>query len=59
MAKNVYQENGFADRKAYLKSLATEYEVPYNQVAALASMLGPDEDFDGLVSELQDFAFFF
>jgi hypothetical protein len=52
--ENIYTENGYNDRKAYLKSLAEEYGVQYNTVAVLASMLGPSEDFDGLVSSLED-----
>jgi hypothetical protein len=51
---NVYTQNGYKDRHDYLKSLAEEFEIPYKTVAACASMLGPDEDFDGLVTQLED-----
>jgi hypothetical protein len=37
-----------------LKSLAEEYELPLEKVRLMADMLGPDEDFDGLLSELED-----
>ena len=48
----IYQENGFNTRREYLESLAQEY--PRDAVFALADMLGPTEDFDGLVTSLED-----
>ena len=51
---NVYQEHGFANRKEYLKHLAEDYDVPEEQVFMLAQLLGKNEDFDGLVSSIQD-----
>ncbi len=50
---SVYTDNGFKNRKEYLDSLAKEYnpEIVY----MLADLLGPIEDFDGLVTELEDF----
>ena len=51
---NVYQENGYNDRQDYLTSLADEYGVDYEVVEELASLLGPNEDFDGLVTMIQD-----
>lgn len=51
-AMNIYQENGFKDRKDYLKNLAFEYG-PI--VYTLADILGPNEDFDGLLSEIEDY----
>lgn len=51
---SIYTDNGYADRKAYLTVLAEEYEAPLNDVLLLAELLGPDEDFDGLVTMLQD-----
>jgi hypothetical protein len=51
---NVYTENGYKNRKNYLKNLAEEYDVSYSTVANIASILGPDEDFDGLVTTLED-----
>lgn len=50
----VYEVKGYIDRDDYLKSLAEEYEVDLATVLALASVLGPSEDFDGLVSALED-----
>lgn len=52
--KNIYQENGYKDRKDYLNSMAEEFDVPITVVLSIANMLGPNEDFDGLVSALED-----
>lgn len=49
-----YQELEFETRKAYLINLAEDHGVDRSQVFALASVLGPSEDFDGLVSHLED-----
>lgn len=51
---NNYTENGFKDRKDYLESLCEEYDRTI--VYALAHMLGVNEDFDGLVTALEDYA---
>ena len=53
---NMYQEEGFKNRREYLESLAEEYGVPAGKVFAIASVLGPDEDFDALVTEVEDYA---
>ena len=53
---DIYKAHGYENRKAYLKSLAEEYGVPYSVVSSLASMLGASEDFDGLICELEDYA---
>jgi hypothetical protein len=53
MSQTVYQQMGFENRKAYLDDLAANYgKIVYE----LATMLGPSEDFDGLVTELEDYA---
>ena len=49
-----YLLNGYESRRDYLESLADDFGVPTSLVFALASMLGKDEDFDGLVSMLDD-----
>jgi len=51
---NEYQLNGFKDRKAYLESLCKEYDRFI--VFSLASVLGPSEDFDGLITSLEDYS---
>ena len=43
-------------RADYLMSLACDYGVSYNTVVVLSDMLGPDEDFDGLIIALEDYA---
>ena len=44
------------ERRKYLESLAIEYGVPREVVFFVADVLGPSEDFDGLVIELEDYA---
>jgi hypothetical protein len=50
----IYQEKGFKNRNHYLRSLAEEYCIDEDTVFVLADMYGPQEDFDGLVTSLQD-----
>lgn len=52
MDKSIYRENGYENRRDYLESLCEEY--PRDAVYAAADMLGPNEDFDGLVTMLED-----
>ena len=54
MDKNIYQQNGYTDRDDYLTCLSEDYGVPLEDVYSLADMLGESEDFDGLVSALED-----
>ena len=51
---NIYIENGYANRKEYLDELAEMFCLPVGMVYASAEELGPNEDFDGLVSILED-----
>jgi hypothetical protein len=51
---SVYERNGYKDREEYLKSLADDWGVELFAVHMIADVLGPSEDFDGLVSELED-----
>lgn len=51
----IYQERGYENRKEYLECLADEYGIDTNTVFTLASLLGKDEDFDALVSALEDY----
>jgi hypothetical protein len=53
---SVYTDNGYASRKEYLMELSEEYACPIGTVLILANLLGPDEDFDGLVTSIQDWA---
>ena len=54
MDKNIYQENGYADRDDYLTCLSEDYGVSIEDVYSLAEMLGENDDFDGLVCGLED-----
>ena len=54
MADNIYIHNGYESRKDYLMSLADDYGVAPTVVFELAEMLGANEDFDCLISSLQD-----
>lgn len=54
---NIYQEYGFNNRKEYLQDLADNYGVSYSDVLALAEILGQNEDFDGLVTSIEDFQY--
>ena len=51
---NVCEEHGYTSRKEYLDNLAEDYDA--DKVYMLASLLGPSEDFDGLVVSLEDSA---
>lgn len=51
---SIYQENGFENRKEYLIDLADTYGIDVQTVFTLASILGSNEDFDGLVTALED-----
>lgn len=52
--ETIYQQEGFANRKEYLSSLADDFGLEESDVFAAASMLGPNEDFDGLITMLED-----
>ena len=52
--ENIYQENGYTDRDDYLTCLSEDYGVSIEDVYSLAEMLGDNEDFDGLLSALED-----
>ena len=52
----IYTEKGFRDRHEYLRELALTYGIPVGFVLTLADLLGPNEDFDGLVMGLEDYA---
>ena len=53
---NIYQEHGFDNREDYLKYLAEDYDMDYSAVKFLADLLGESEDFDGLITSLEDYA---
>ena len=51
---NIYQEHGFETRRADLEDLADTMGVDFRTVEIMADLLGPSEDFDGLVTALED-----
>lgn len=51
---NAYTDEGYKNRRDYLESLAEEYGMDIDTVLKVADMLGPGEDFDGLVTTLED-----
>jgi hypothetical protein len=53
---NVYTMNGYKNRRDYLENLASDMGLDRELVFSLASMLGSVEDFDGLVSSLEDYS---
>ena len=52
--EGVYAANGCKDRNDYLDSLANDHGIKPFAVNMMADILGDSEDFDGLVSELED-----
>ena len=55
MADDIYTRNGYRNRNEYLLGLADDFGITPMVVFELAGILGASEDFDGLVSSLQDF----
>lgn len=43
----------------YLRELSEDYNVPIDTVIMLADMLGENELYDGLVTELEDYSYCF
>jgi hypothetical protein len=53
---SIYTDEGYTSRRDYLENLADDYGINRETVFALAAMLGSSEDFDGLVTTLEDIA---
>ena len=51
---SVYTDAGYKNRRDFLEQLGDEYGADLQTVLEISSVLGPDEDFDGLVSALED-----
>jgi hypothetical protein len=49
-----YCKNAKATRREYLHQLAEDYDIPYTKLRVVADILGPMEDFDGLISHLNN-----
>lgn len=56
--KSIYEQNGFKDRRDYLKSVADDFGTDMMVVTGIAEILGENEDLDGLISTLEDIAEF-
>ena len=54
---SAYTDRGYENRRDYLESLALDYDIPKSTVFSLASFLGQNEDFDGLISTLDDYEY--
>lgn len=55
LVENSYQEHGFLNRDNYLTMLAFDYDVDEETVFELASIHGEEEDFDALLTLLDDY----
>ena len=53
---SIYTDEGFKNRRDYLENLADDMGLEVETVFMLADLLGPSEDFDGLVTSLEDIA---
>jgi hypothetical protein len=51
----VYKNNGYKNREDYLNNLADDRGIDRMTVDILADLLGDSEDFDGLISALDDY----
>lgn len=54
MSDTRYKQYGFNSREEYLKDVAASTGFDEDTVFAVADMLGPSEDFDGLINCLND-----
>ena len=55
--ETIYEKHGYIDRRDYLEHQSDIYGIPLGEVYMIAEVLGPDEDFDGLVNALEDYLF--
>jgi hypothetical protein len=51
-----YEEDGHIDRFGYLYALAKEHGMDFATLLAVLDYMPPSEDFDGLVTTVEDFA---
>ncbi len=52
---NIYREQGYASRGEYLLALSEEFEVDLATIVEVATILGSNEDFDGLPNAIEDY----
>ena len=53
---SIYTDEGYTSRRDYLENLADDMGIDRQTVFTLATMLGSSEDFDGLVTAVEDIA---
>jgi hypothetical protein len=51
---SAYTDNGYKNRKDYLQCMSEDYGVDLETVLIIADTYGPSEDWDGLISTLED-----
>ncbi len=51
-----YEADGYFDRFGYLKGLCEENGISWDTMMAVLAFMPPTEDFDGLVTTLEDFS---
>jgi hypothetical protein len=51
---NIYIEEGYQSRRHYLECLSEDMGISKETVFMTASILGSSEDFDGLITTLED-----
>lgn len=56
---SIYTDEGYKNRRDYLEQMADDFGVDPMIVFQMASILGSSEDFDGLISELQDYDYLY
>lgn len=49
-----YRDDGHESRVDYLRSVAGEHDLELSDIEEIVDLMGPDEDFDGLVVFLED-----
>ena len=54
---NIYIDNGYKNQSDYYLSLSERFNVDLSAVYALSDVLGQSEDFDGLISSLDDYQY--
>ena len=59
MERTVFFREMTEKRMVYLEGLAEDYGIPEETVFAVADMLGPNEDYDGLIAMLDDYEYMF
>lgn len=52
---NIYEENGYENRDEYLSCFAEDFGINLEAVINIANTLGDIEDFDYLVTLLEDY----